>query len=419
MLHVIKKFGALAEPVVRNYTRQMLHGLAYLHSKGIVHRDIKPANVLVDERGLVKLADFGASKQIALAPSGATIEMNNQTLKGTPYFMAPEVMTQTGHGRKSDIWSIGATVMQMRTGAPPWKSNKFESLIQLMCHIAQTPDAVPDVPSDPAVMSPNLRGFIMVCFQRDAKKRPTALELSTHIFLKEVKEALVYSAVSQEGDAMADTIAMIEQSAAVGGDGGGRTDTQDTEPFCVDGNMSVMSDLSLSLSVMMPSEETFAAEQEEAEGVAGGASNPNPFASNGKYADTTGDEIAARSPKASDIRAPMNATRGEAPKPVDDGEGEGGENVRKYRVGSKKWRKQQEKLEQKEQETSPRDSVQAAPPGGMEVNSWKQREERKIDSKFHKKNLELTVKRAEMEETLRREAAAANTYGAEGGSDDE
>ena len=164
----------------------------YLHSKGIVHRDIKPANVLVDERGLVKLADFGASKQIALAPSGATIEMNNQTLKGTPYFMAPEVMTQSGHGRKSDIWSIGATVMQMRTGAPPWKSNKFESLIQLMCHIAQTPDAVPDVPSDPAVMSTNLRSFILICFQRDPKVRPTALELSDHVFLEEDEVAFLH-----------------------------------------------------------------------------------------------------------------------------------------------------------------------------------------------------------------------------------
>ena len=75
---------------------------------------------------------------------------------------------------------------------------------------------------------------------------------------------------------------------------------------------------------------------------------------------------------------------------------------------------QKEILEQKEQEKLLRESSQAASHSdGMEVNSWKQREERKIDSKFHKKNLELTIKRAEMEETLRREAAAANTYGAD------
>jgi tRNA A-37 threonylcarbamoyl transferase component Bud32 len=84
---LIKKFGALSESVVRNYTRQMLNGLIYLHSKGIIHRDIKPANVLVDERGTVKLADFGASKQIKGGAGGTTLELENQTLKGTPYFM--------------------------------------------------------------------------------------------------------------------------------------------------------------------------------------------------------------------------------------------------------------------------------------------------------------------------------------------
>ena len=82
----------------------MLNGLIYLHSKGIIHRDIKPANVLVDERGTVKLADFGASKQIKGGAGGATMELENQTLKGTPYFMAPEVMCQSGHGRKADVW---------------------------------------------------------------------------------------------------------------------------------------------------------------------------------------------------------------------------------------------------------------------------------------------------------------------------
>ena len=87
ILSLIKKFGALSESVVRNYTRQMLNGLIYLHSKGIIHRDIKPANVLVDERGTVKLADFGASKQIKGGAGGTTLELENQTLKGTPYFM--------------------------------------------------------------------------------------------------------------------------------------------------------------------------------------------------------------------------------------------------------------------------------------------------------------------------------------------
>tara|TARA_B110000208_G_scaffold190302_1_gene253879 strand:- start:2188 stop:3252 length:1065 start_codon:yes stop_codon:yes gene_type:complete len=61
---IIDKFGPLQESVIRRYTRQVLDGLAYLHSKRIIHRDIKGANLLVDERGLVKLADFGAAKRL-------------------------------------------------------------------------------------------------------------------------------------------------------------------------------------------------------------------------------------------------------------------------------------------------------------------------------------------------------------------
>ena len=415
VLHVIKKFGALAEPVVRNYTRQMLRGLSYLHEKGIVHRDIKPANVLVDERGLVKLADFGASKQIALAPSGKTIELENQTLKGTPYFMAPEVMTQTGHGRKSDIWSIGATVMQMRTGSPPWKSKKFESLVQLMCHIAQNEDAVPEVPSDPSLISKSLHSFITVCFQRSANDRPSAVELSAHAFLKENEDLDLGKEENMDsGDTMADTIAMIEHSAA-------KKYTTDVgsvdESYVVDGNSSIMSDLSLSMSVI-PQEEDLNPNPD---------GNQNPFSSNGEYAsgNVTGTEIAAKSPKASDIRPPTNATRGEAAKAPPNGKSKSAQDnpeegadseedeSKKYRVGSKKWRKQQEKKKRLQQAN--KEGVEDTQEGvqtinGMETNSWKQREERPIESRFHKKNLELTAKRAEMEEALRQEAAAANAY---------
>ncbi|KAF3793761.1 Mitogen-activated protein kinase kinase kinase 2 [Nymphaea thermarum] len=91
---LLGKFGSFPEPVIRMYTKQLLQGLEYLHRKGVIHRDIKGANILVDNKGCIKLADFGASKQVVEL---ATIS-GAKSMKGTPYWMAPEVILQTGHG---------------------------------------------------------------------------------------------------------------------------------------------------------------------------------------------------------------------------------------------------------------------------------------------------------------------------------
>ena len=78
---LIKKFGRLGENIVKKYAYQLLRGLAYLHEHRIIHRDIKGANVLVDVSGELKLADFGASRQIAEV---VTITDGFTTLQGTP-----------------------------------------------------------------------------------------------------------------------------------------------------------------------------------------------------------------------------------------------------------------------------------------------------------------------------------------------
>lgn len=83
------------------------------------------ANILVDNDGTIKLADFGASKKLA---DLATISEGFKSIKGTPYWMAPEVIKQTGHGRQADIWSVGCTVIEMATGEPPW--SQFSSQVR-------------------------------------------------------------------------------------------------------------------------------------------------------------------------------------------------------------------------------------------------------------------------------------------------
>jgi serine/threonine protein kinase len=81
----------------------------------------------------VKLADFGASKTIE---DLATIGSGAKSIRGTPYWMAPEVIKQTGHGRPADIWSLGCTVIEMATGAPPWSS--YTTPVAAMFQIASS-----------------------------------------------------------------------------------------------------------------------------------------------------------------------------------------------------------------------------------------------------------------------------------------
>jgi hypothetical protein len=112
LLSILKRFGPLSDMICSRYTRQIVRALKYLHSNGIVHRDIKGANVMVTQNGVIKLIDFGSAKQEV---AGDLI-----SVRGTPYWMAPEVIRGEGHGRKSDIWSLGCTVHEMATSKPPW-----------------------------------------------------------------------------------------------------------------------------------------------------------------------------------------------------------------------------------------------------------------------------------------------------------
>ena len=109
---ILRQYGPLALKVTRIYTRQLLQGLAYLHTENVVHRDIKGANVLLMTDGTVKLADFGMS---LLTPAELTGTMS---LVGSPYWMPPEVIQGKKSSKTSDVWSMGATVWEMLTGKP-------------------------------------------------------------------------------------------------------------------------------------------------------------------------------------------------------------------------------------------------------------------------------------------------------------
>ncbi|PIN16072.1 MEKK [Handroanthus impetiginosus] len=165
--------GAITESVVRNFTRHILCGLAYLHSKKTIHRDIKGANLLVDAYGVVKLADFGMAKHL----NGHTA---NLSLKGSPYWMAPELLQSVMQRDASsdlalavDIWSLGCTIIEMMNGKPPW--SEYEGAAALFKVLRETPPI-------PETLSADGKDFLQCCFRRNPAERPTASKLLDHPF---------------------------------------------------------------------------------------------------------------------------------------------------------------------------------------------------------------------------------------------
>lgn len=160
----------LRDSQVSAYTRQILSGLNYLHCKDVVHRDIKCANILVDASGSVKLADFGLAK--------ATKLNDIKSCKGTPFWMAPEVVNQRndGYGRAADIWSLGCTVLEMLTGQIPY--SHLEGM-QALFRIGRG-----ELPPIPNTLSRDAQGFIVKCLQVNPDDRPTAARLLKHPFVK-------------------------------------------------------------------------------------------------------------------------------------------------------------------------------------------------------------------------------------------
>lgn len=166
---VLRNFGSFQEKQASIYTRQMLEGLAYLHSKNIMHRDLKGDNLLVDPNGTLKISDFGTAKNL--------LDATNITgIAGTAYFMAPEVILAQDVGLASDVWSVGCCVIEMLTGRPPFSETKNQ--YALMLRVADTKgELFPEMIPPNSGLSSDAISFLKRCLQRDPLKRPTAQEL--------------------------------------------------------------------------------------------------------------------------------------------------------------------------------------------------------------------------------------------------
>lgn len=114
----IERNGAMYHELVKAYTKQILEGLDFLHSKNIIHQDLKPANLLLKNthrERLIKIADFGSSRF-------ASLKKTRPGQQGrTPKYTDPGVsLGRDVAGRRSDIWSLGVIVIEMYTSNYPW-----------------------------------------------------------------------------------------------------------------------------------------------------------------------------------------------------------------------------------------------------------------------------------------------------------
>lgn len=158
---------------MQKIAKQLVQALHYLHSNRVIHRDMKPQNILVGAHGRIKLCDFG----FARAMSSNTVVLTS--IKGTPLYMAPELVKEQPYDLTVDLWSLGVILYELLVGQPPFYTNSIYSLIN---HIVKDPVEYP------VNISPDLRSFLQGLLQKDPRQRLSWPELLRHPFVRETEE---------------------------------------------------------------------------------------------------------------------------------------------------------------------------------------------------------------------------------------
>eukprot|EP00013_Stygamoeba_regulata_P007130 CAMPEP_0177642678 /NCGR_PEP_ID=MMETSP0447-20121125/7728_1 /TAXON_ID=0 /ORGANISM="Stygamoeba regulata, Strain BSH-02190019" /LENGTH=439 /DNA_ID=CAMNT_0019144879 /DNA_START=147 /DNA_END=1466 /DNA_ORIENTATION=+ len=178
----------LSEAQIAAVCKYVLKGLEYLHSVRKIHRDIKSGNILLNDKGESKLADFGVSGQIT-----DTLRKRN-TVIGTPFWMAPEVIQEVGYDYKADIWSLGITAIEMAETRPPYSN------IHPMRAIFMIPSRPPPKLTEPEQWSDEFNAFIARCLIKNPNDRPSATELLSDPFIKNAPEPSVLRPLIRQTD---------------------------------------------------------------------------------------------------------------------------------------------------------------------------------------------------------------------------
>jgi len=182
----------LPEEIIKVICRHVLSALAWLHSNRKIHRDIKGCNILLTEDGRAKLADFGISTRIS------TMAGEQNTVIGTPFWMAPEVIgaegSDNGYDFKADIWSLGITALEMAETRPPYADKHY---IKAMTLIHQND---PPKLKHPRKWSGPFQDFLDKCLTKDPAQRSSAAELLEHPFITSAIEIALTDFIRKEWD---------------------------------------------------------------------------------------------------------------------------------------------------------------------------------------------------------------------------
>lgn len=170
--------GIKDEAIIATILRETLLGLQYLHQNGQIHRDIKAGNILLDMDGQIYISDFGVSASLKKG-------QKRKTFVGSPCWMAPEVMEQSGHDTSADVWSVGITAIELAQGHAPYSDlNAMKVILKIL-------NESPPKLKDDGSFDFHFLEFIEDCVQKNPAKRPSIEQLfKTHKkFFSKAKDA--------------------------------------------------------------------------------------------------------------------------------------------------------------------------------------------------------------------------------------